>query len=43
MMQQQIRRSDFNYVMVQNYTPANFIPVKGKGSRVWDHQGQRIY
>ena len=40
MMQQQIRRSDFNYVMVQNYTPANFIPVKGKGSRVWDQQGK---
>ncbi|MDU8924549.1 aspartate aminotransferase family protein [Pasteurellaceae bacterium LIM206] len=36
----QYTRSTFDEVMVQNYTPANFIPVKGKGSRVWDQEGR---
>lgn len=39
-MTQQITRNDFDQFMVQNYAPADFIPVKGKGSRVWDQQGK---
>ncbi|WP_159335475.1 aminotransferase class III-fold pyridoxal phosphate-dependent enzyme, partial [Klebsiella pneumoniae] len=26
--------------MLPIYAPAEFIPVKGKGSRVWDQQGK---
>ncbi|MFZ7256813.1 aspartate aminotransferase family protein [Avibacterium avium] len=33
-------RQTFDEVMIQNYTPAEFIPVKGKGSRVWDQKGR---
>ncbi|MFT0212938.1 aspartate aminotransferase family protein [Pseudomonas sp. F1_0610] len=33
-------RADFDQVMVPNYAPAGFIPVRGKGSRVWDQQGR---
>ncbi|MGI5309626.1 aspartate aminotransferase family protein [Rheinheimera sp. WS51] len=36
----QITRSLFDDVMVPNYAPAKFIPVKGKGSRVWDQEGR---
>ncbi len=36
----QYTRQIFNEVMIQNYNPANFIPVKGKGSRVWDQDGR---
>lgn len=36
----QYTRETFNEVMIQNYNPANFIPVKGKGSRVWDQEGR---
>lgn len=32
-------RKTFDDVMIPNYAPADFIPVKGKGSRVWDQQG----
>lgn len=35
-------RADFDQVMVPNYAPANFIPVRGKGSRVWDQQGREL-
>jgi succinylornithine transaminase family protein len=33
-------RSQFDEVMVQNYAPAAFIPVRGHGSRVWDQAGR---
>ncbi|WNO61286.1 aspartate aminotransferase family protein [Rheinheimera sp. MMS21-TC3] len=36
----QITRSLFDEVMVPNYAPAKFIPVKGEGSRVWDQEGR---
>lgn len=36
----QYTRETFNQVMIQNYAPADFIPVKGKGSRVWDQKGK---
>ncbi|WP_439256665.1 aspartate aminotransferase family protein [Lonepinella sp. BR2271] len=36
----QYNRQTFDQVMIQNYTPANFIPIKGKGSYVWDQNGK---
>ncbi|WP_386697044.1 aspartate aminotransferase family protein [Lonepinella sp. MS14436] len=36
----QYNRQTFDQVMIQNYTPANFIPIKGKGSHVWDQDGK---
>lgn len=36
----QYLRSKFDEVMIPNYNPANFVPVKGKGSRVWDQNGR---
>jgi acetylornithine/N-succinyldiaminopimelate aminotransferase len=38
--QPQVNRALFDEVMVPNYAPASIIPVKGKGSRVWDQQGR---
>lgn len=35
-----VTRSTFDEVIVPVYAPAQFIPVKGKGSRVWDQQGK---
>ena len=35
-----ITRSQFDDVMVPNYAPAEFIPVRGHGSRVWDQAGR---
>lgn len=32
----QVTRETFNDVMVPNYNPAAMVPVRGKGSRVWD-------
>ena len=34
-----ISRSQFDQVMVPNYAPGKIVPVKGKGSLVWDQQG----
>jgi len=34
-----LTRAQFDEVMVPNYAPAAIIPVRGKGSRVWDQQG----
>ena len=31
-----VTRQDFDAVMAPNYNPAAVIPVRGKGSRVWD-------
>ncbi len=39
-MKQSIQRTDFDRVMVPNYSPAAYIPVKGSGSRVWDQSGK---
>ncbi|WP_306523907.1 aspartate aminotransferase family protein [Rheinheimera sp.] len=33
-----VTRALFDEVMVPNYAPANLIPVRGLGSRVWDQQ-----
>jgi acetylornithine/N-succinyldiaminopimelate aminotransferase len=35
----QVNRELFDHVMVPNYNPSDVIPVKGKGSRVWDQKG----
>lgn len=35
-----VTRALFNDVMVPNYNPAAIIPVRGKGSRVWDQEGR---
>ncbi|TIC87084.1 aspartate aminotransferase family protein [Crenobacter intestini] len=39
-MSQAVTRSTFDEVMVPNYSPAGFIPVRGEGSRVWDQSGR---
>lgn len=35
-----VTRALFDEVMVPNYAPANMIPVRGIGSRVWDQAGK---
>ncbi|BDH44308.1 acetylornithine/succinyldiaminopimelate aminotransferase [Salmonella enterica subsp. enterica serovar Choleraesuis] len=35
-----VNRQDFDKVILPVYSPAAFIPVKGRGSRVWDQQGR---
>jgi len=37
-----VTREDFNRLMVPCYAPAQFVPVRGEGSRVWDQEG-RMY
>ncbi|CAI1085520.1 bifunctional acetylornithine/succinyldiaminopimelate transaminase [Serratia entomophila] len=34
-----VSRSTFDQVILPVYAPAQFVPVRGKGSRVWDQQG----
>lgn len=38
-MQPEITRELFDKIILPVYSPAKFIPVKGKGSRVWDQDG----
>lgn len=40
MTKQSINRATYDQVMLPIYSPAEFIPVKGMGSRVWDKQGK---
>ncbi len=40
MKKQSINRATYDQVMLPIYSPAEFIPVKGMGSRVWDQQGK---
>lgn len=35
-----VTRAIFDEVMVPNYNPANMVPVRGEGSRVWDQNGE---
>src|SRR3989338_2447112 len=37
-----VQRADFDQVMVPNYAPAAFIPVRGAGSGVWDKSGREL-
>lgn len=39
-MNQTVTRADFDQVMVPNYAPADYIPVRGEGARVWDQAGR---
>lgn len=35
-----VTRKTFNEVMVPNYQPADIVPVRGEGSRIWDQDGR---
>ncbi|WP_329606807.1 aspartate aminotransferase family protein [Paraburkholderia polaris] len=39
MLSTKVNRDTFDEVMVPNYSPASYIPVAGKGSRIWDQAG----
>jgi acetylornithine/N-succinyldiaminopimelate aminotransferase len=34
-----LTRETFDQVMFPNYAPLKVIPVKGKGAKLWDQQG----
>jgi acetylornithine/N-succinyldiaminopimelate aminotransferase len=38
MSQQPVNRALFDEVMVPNYNPQQMVPVRGRGSRVWDQE-----
>ena len=38
-----VTRATFDEVMVPNYSPAGFVPVRGAGSRLWDQQGREFF
>ena len=40
MLNQPLNRSLFDQVMVPNYAPTRIIPVRGRGSQVWDQDGR---
>ncbi|QCI18486.1 aspartate aminotransferase family protein [Buchnera aphidicola (Aphis nasturtii)] len=35
-----VTRNSFNNFILPFYNPPSFIPIKGKGSRIWDQQGK---
>ena len=35
-----VNRATFDQVMVPNYAPQALVPVRGKGSRIWDQDGR---
>ena len=35
---EQVTRAWFDEVLVPTYAPAQFVPVRGLGSRLWDQQ-----
>lgn len=35
-----VTRADFDQHMVPNYAPAQWLPVRGQGSRLWDQHGR---
>jgi succinylornithine aminotransferase len=41
-MSNAVTRATFDQVMVPNYNPAGFIPVRGAGSRVWDQNDREF-
>lgn len=41
-MSNRVSRATFDQVMVPNYNPAGFIPVRGLGSRVWDQDDREF-
>ena len=38
MSKQSVTRADFDKVMVPNYNPQQMVPVRGRGSRIWDQE-----
>ncbi|MGI9273398.1 MAG: aspartate aminotransferase family protein [Endozoicomonas sp.] len=40
MTEYSVNRATFDNVMVPNYAPQQMVPVRGKGSRVWDQEGK---
>ena len=40
MTEYSVSRSTFDEVMVPNYAPQKVVPVRGKGSRLWDQEGK---
>jgi succinylornithine transaminase family protein len=39
-MSNTVSRATYDQVMVPNYSPAGFVPVRGAGSRLWDQEGR---
>jgi succinylornithine transaminase family protein len=37
-----VTRATYDQVMVPNYAPAQMVPVRGRGSRVWDQEGREF-
>lgn len=42
MTEYSVSRATFDEVMVPNYAPQAMIPVRGKGSRIWDQEGKEF-
>jgi len=42
MNKEPVSRELFDHVMVPNYAPGTIVPVRGKGSRIWDQEGREF-
>ena len=42
MNKDRVSRELFDNVMVPNYAPGTIVPVRGKGSRIWDQEGREF-
>lgn len=42
MNKEPVSRELFDDVMVPNYAPGTIVPVRGKGSRIWDQEGREF-
>jgi acetylornithine/N-succinyldiaminopimelate aminotransferase len=42
MNKDRVSRELFDDVMVPNYAPGTIVPVRGKGSRIWDQEGREF-
>ncbi|HKY89705.1 MAG TPA: aspartate aminotransferase family protein [Nevskiaceae bacterium] len=40
---QPVNRKTFDEVMVPNYAPAEIVPVRGQGVRLWDQEGREYF
>lgn len=41
-MSSELTRATFDQVMVPSYRPADIVPVRGEGSRLWDQSGREL-
>ncbi len=39
-LKHEVSRATYEQVMFQTYAPAEFVPVRGEGSRIWDREGR---